>query len=210
VFTARPHGRQPTTAATGKASDTSCGDTAVTGSTVARFLSRVGTPVPDRGDDPGLSRRVLGPACRRCSHVLLHYLGRDEQARLRCPETATRSTRSIKQQRRAELVTKVPHVAPTRGIHARRSRPRRAGTAVNRPSVAVRGSRRLRRPSWPPGFRPLFVRGHRDTAPTALQGDTPRDREETARIAENPQLTGRFRSVWQVLCGRCWVRTNVG
>src|ERR1017187_4727986 len=34
---------------------------------------------------------------------------------------------------------------------------------------------------------------------TALQGDTCRDREETARIAENSQLAGRFRRWWQVL-----------
>jgi hypothetical protein len=41
-----------------------------------------------------------------------------------------------------------------------------------------------------------------DSAPrrsTALQGDTRRDKEETARIAENSQLTGRFRRWWQVL-----------
>jgi hypothetical protein len=41
-----------------------------------------------------------------------------------------------------------------------------------------------------------------DTAtqrPTALQGDTPRDREETPRQRENSQLAGRFRSVWQVM-----------
>jgi hypothetical protein len=34
---------------------------------------------------------------------------------------------------------------------------------------------------------------------TALQGDTRRDREETARIAKNSQLAGRFPRVWQVL-----------
>ena len=34
---------------------------------------------------------------------------------------------------------------------------------------------------------------------TAIQGDTWRDREETARIAENFQLAGRFRRWWQVL-----------
>jgi hypothetical protein len=33
----------------------------------------------------------------------------------------------------------------------------------------------------------------------ARQGDTPRDREKTARIAENFQLAGRFRRWWQVL-----------
>ena len=39
-----PSGRRPATAATGKASDTSCGNTTVTGSTAARFMSRVATP----------------------------------------------------------------------------------------------------------------------------------------------------------------------
>jgi hypothetical protein len=34
---------------------------------------------------------------------------------------------------------------------------------------------------------------------TAPQGDTRRDKEETARIAENIQLAGRFPRVWQVL-----------
>ncbi len=34
---------------------------------------------------------------------------------------------------------------------------------------------------------------------TARQGDTRRDREETARIAENPRLAGRFRWWWQVM-----------
>jgi len=34
---------------------------------------------------------------------------------------------------------------------------------------------------------------------TALQGDTRRDKKKTARIAENPQLAGRFRRWWQVL-----------
>ena len=33
----------------------------------------------------------------------------------------------------------------------------------------------------------------------ALQGDTRRDREETARIAANSQLAGRFRRMWQVV-----------
>jgi hypothetical protein len=35
--------------------------------------------------------------------------------------------------------------------------------------------------------------------PTALQGDTPRDREETPHQRENSQLAGRFRRWWQVL-----------
>jgi len=34
---------------------------------------------------------------------------------------------------------------------------------------------------------------------TARQGDTHRDTEETARIAENPQLAGRLRRWWQVM-----------
>ena len=34
---------------------------------------------------------------------------------------------------------------------------------------------------------------------TAAQGDTRRDKNETARIAENSQLAGRFPRVWQVL-----------
>jgi hypothetical protein len=41
-----------------------------------------------------------------------------------------------------------------------------------------------------------------DTAtqwPAVTHGDTRRGREETARIAENPQLAGRFRRWWQVL-----------
>src|ERR1035441_3782270 len=41
-----------------------------------------------------------------------------------------------------------------------------------------------------------------DTAtqrPAARQDDTPRDTEETARIAENSQLAGHFRRWWQVL-----------
>ena len=33
--------------------------------------------------------------------------------------------------------------------------------------------------------------------------------EKTARIAENSQLASRFRRWCQVLCGRCWVRTNI-
>jgi MFS family permease len=35
--------------------------------------------------------------------------------------------------------------------------------------------------------------------PTALQGDTRRDTDETARLAETSQLAGRFRKLWQVL-----------
>ena len=68
------------------------------------------------------------------------------------------------------------------------------------PSVAVREKADgAHRPSWrPDAVRYMSV----DTAtqgPTALQADTRRDKKETARIAENPQLPGRFRRWWQVL-----------
>jgi hypothetical protein len=72
-----------------------------------------------------------------------------------------------------------------------------AGTA---PSVAVRKTADgAHRPSW--GTDPVRYTSV-DTAtqrPPARQGDTSRDREKTARIAENSQPAGRFRSVWQVL-----------
>jgi hypothetical protein len=86
-------------------------------------------------------------------------------------------------------------------MHARLSGSRQAETRDRRgPSVAVRGNADgAHRPSWrPDAVRYLSV----DTATqrsTALQGDTWRDREETARIAENPQLSGRFPRMWQVL-----------
>ena len=55
------------------------------------------------------------------------------------------------------------------------------------------------RPSW----RPDAVRyASVDTAthrPTVTHSDTRRDEKETARLAENPQLAGRFRRWWQVL-----------
>src|ERR1039457_7696442 len=86
-------------------------------------------------------------------------------------------------------------------MHARLSGSRQAGTRDRRgPSVAVRGKADgAHRPSWrPDAVRYMSV----DTATqrsTALQGDTPRDKKETARIAENSQLAGRFPRVWQVL-----------
>jgi hypothetical protein len=72
-----------------------------------------------------------------------------------------------------------------------------------RPARPVRGRPRkadgAHRPSQgPDAVRYMSV----DTATqrsTAVQGETWRDREETARIAENSQLAGRFRRWWQVL-----------
>src|ERR1035441_8356441 len=86
-------------------------------------------------------------------------------------------------------------------MHARLSGSRQAGTRDRRgPSVAVRGKADgAHRPSWrPDAVRYMSV----DTATqrsTALQGDTPGEKKETARIAENSQLAGRFPRVWQVL-----------
>jgi hypothetical protein len=78
-------------------------------------------------------------------------------------------------------------------------RPRRE-TPLARP---VRGRPRktdaAHRPSW--GTNPVRYASV-DTAtqgPTARQGDTRWDREETARQHENSQLPGRFRGWWQVL-----------
>src|SRR6266567_7046705 len=64
------------------------------------------------------------------------------------------------------------------------------------PSVAVRGKPTVHT-DRPSGRTPSV-----DTAtqrPAAPQGDTWRDREETARIAGNSQPGGRFRRWWQVL-----------
>ena len=80
----------------------------------------------------------------------------------------------------------------------RLSSTRQAGTRRGRgPSVAsvkqptVRTDRsRARIPS---AIRPWTQR------PAARQGDTRWDREETARVAENSQLAGRFSRWWQVL-----------
>jgi hypothetical protein len=89
------------------------------------------------------------------------------------------------------------------GRQAARDSPR---TLVRGPSVVaapVRG-----RPCKADGSphrsqAPIFVRyASVDTATqrsTARQGDTRRNRAETARIAENSQLAGRFPRVWQVL-----------
>jgi hypothetical protein len=51
------------------------------------------------------------------------------------------------------------------GMHAHLSRPRQAGTRRQRgPSVAVRGKPTVPPTVITPGSRPLYVRGHRDTA----------------------------------------------
>ena len=69
------------------------------------------------------------------------------------------------------------------------------------PSVAVRKTADgAHRPSLGHVSRPLYVRGHRNTAPRSDYKVThARDREKTARLAENSQLPGRFRRWWQVL-----------
>ena len=87
------------------------------------------------------------------------------------------------------------------GMHARLSGARQAGTRDRRgPSVAVRGKPTVHT-DRPGGRTPsaMCPWTPRHNGPTALQGDTRRDREETARIAENSQLAGRFRIWWQVL-----------
>src|SRR5512135_1507666 len=61
-------------------------------------------------------------------------------------------------------------------------------------------SRRFHRPRNRHGRRPLYTSV--DTAtyrPAVTHRDTWRDKKEMARIAENPQLAGRFRRWWQVL-----------
>ena len=97
---------------------------------------------------------------------------------------------------------------PARHQHDRRSTaitqlsgPRQAGTRRCRgPSVAVReianGAHRPFKGTNPVHYTSVDTATQR---PAALQGDTPRDREKTARIAENFQLAGRFRRWWQVL-----------
>src|ERR1022692_417289 len=72
-----------------------------------------------------------------------------------------------------------------------------AGTA---PSVAVRKTADgAHRPPW--GTDPVRYTSVDPATqrPPARQGDTSRDREKTARIAENSQPAGRFRRWWQVL-----------
>jgi hypothetical protein len=66
-------------------------------------------------------------------------------------------------------------------------------------SVAVRAKPTAPTPLPPHGCRPLLSVDPATQRSTALQGDAPWDREETARIAENSQLAGRFRRWWQVL-----------
>jgi hypothetical protein len=87
--------------------------------------------------------------------------------------------------------------------HARPAQRRTSGpkySAQNGPSVAVRGiADGVHRPSWrPDAVRYTSV----DTAThrlTVAHIDTRRDKKETARLAENSQLAGRFRRWWQVL-----------
>ena len=84
-----------------------------------------------------------------------------------------------------------------------RSTQRLTSSPNTRPARPVRGrpwkADGAHRPSWQPdAVRYVSV----DTAtqgPTALQGDTRWDKKETAQIAENSQLSGRFRRWWQVL-----------
>ena len=86
------------------------------------------------------------------------------------------------------------------GMHARLSHERQA---EHTPGQGTRGPcagqiRASKRPRTPLPGRYMSV----DSAtqgPIALQGDTRRDREETARIAANSQLAGRFRRMWQVV-----------
>ena len=73
--------------------------------------------------------------------------------------------------------------------------PRRA-TARPWPSVKADGHTDRARDRRPSAICPWTPR-HND--PTALQDDTGRDQEETARTAAYPQLTGRFRRGWQVV-----------
>jgi hypothetical protein len=77
----------------------------------------------------------------------------------------------------------------------------RGKRAVNRgPSVAVRETADGAHRPWR-GLNPVR-HASVDTATqrsTARQGDTRRDREERPASHENPQLAGRFRSVWQVM-----------
>jgi hypothetical protein len=65
--------------------------------------------------------------------------------------------------------------------------------------VAVRGNRRLHRPSWRPDAVRYTSVDSATQRSTALHDDTRRDQEETARTATYPQLAGRFRRVWQVV-----------
>ena len=105
--------------------------------------------------------------------------------------------------RTARVTTAIsaPPVPGPDGMHARLSGGRRATGGL--PGQPVRGrpwkADGAHRPSWrPDAVRYTSV----DTATqrsTALQGDTRRDKKETARVAENSQLAGRFPRWWQVL-----------
>ena len=105
--------------------------------------------------------------------------------------------------RTARVTTAIsaPPVPGPDGMHARPSGGRRATDGPPRQPVRGRPWKAdgAHRPSWrPDAVRYVSV----DTAtqgPTALQGDTRWDKKETARIAENSQLSGRFRRWWQVL-----------
>ena len=106
-----------------------------------------------------------------------------------------------------------PPYGPGHHRHQRTARPgagRDARPAQRRPSSYGRAAAAAR--PWPSVESrrctpTVLAAGRRryvsvDTAtqgPTALQGDTRWDKKETARIAENSQLSGRFRRWWQVL-----------
>jgi hypothetical protein len=142
---------------------------------------------------------VTGPSAGRC----VTCRGRpgtvfDRRAR-RGPLWSVTSTRTMPLS--DVMPTVIVSLDAHRGMHARLSGADRAGARRWRgPSVAVRKKADgVHRPCWgTDAVRYASV----DTAtqrPAALQGDTPRDRAETARIAENSQLAGRFRRWWQVL-----------
>jgi hypothetical protein len=84
-----------------------------------------------------------------------------------------------------------------------RSTQRLTSSRNTRPARPVRGrpwkTDGAHRPSWRPDAVRYMSVDSATQGPTARQGDTRRDREETARIAENYQLVGRFRRWWQVL-----------
>ena len=139
-------------------------------------------PVRRRGDvaQRGAGRYQDGRVWRMTSSPIFRGMGTPCPANK--PRTGTLPTRWLRRHKT--------------GLSARQ-----AGTRRWRgPSVAVRktadGAHRPRR-------RPTPVRhASVDTAtqrPAARQDDTTRDREETARLAENFQLAGRFRRWWQVL-----------
>jgi hypothetical protein len=108
---------------------------------------------------------------------------------------------------RAEALPDVPEIAAaaddeaTARAETRRLRRYHRGPRRRRvPSVAVRetadGAHRPFPGTNPVRHASVDIATQRSTA---LQGDTPRDREETARQRENSQPAGRFRRWWQVL-----------